>query len=112
MATFSQSTVDSGSDSIKDFYCSPCIEHKIDQWAEFYCNNCLKFYCARCINLHDQLFGKHVTYGRGDTRKLAVSKEVEEFLQKCDIHGDKLLEMFCDDHNQLCRTNCAFLNHR
>ncbi|XP_052235695.1 uncharacterized protein LOC127847674 isoform X5 [Dreissena polymorpha] len=112
MALFSQSTVGKGSDSFTDFCCSPCQEHKIDQWAEFYCDNCLKFYCAKCINLHGQLFGKHVTYGRGDTSKWPVCKEVEDFIQKCDLHKDKRLEMFCNDHSQLCCTNCAFVNHR
>ncbi|XP_052235683.1 uncharacterized protein LOC127847672 isoform X1 [Dreissena polymorpha] len=112
MATFSQTTLGKGSDLFTDFCCSPCLEHKIDQWAEFYCDNCLKFYCAKCTNLHGQLFGKHVTYGRGDTSKWPVSKEVEDFIQKCDLHEDKRLEMFCNDHNQLCCTNCAFLNHR
>ncbi|KAH3749885.1 hypothetical protein DPMN_184400 [Dreissena polymorpha] len=110
MASFS--TVGKGSHSFTDFCCSPCLEHKIDQWAEFYCDNCLKFYCEKCINLHGQLFGKHVTYGRGETSKWPVSKEVEDFIQKCDLHEDKRLEMFCYDHNQLCCTNCAFDNHR
>ncbi|XP_052255542.1 uncharacterized protein LOC127861180 isoform X2 [Dreissena polymorpha] len=112
MATLSQSTVGKGSDSFTDFCCSPCLEHKIDQLAEFYCDNCIKFYCAKCINLHGQLFGKHVTYGRGYISKWPLSKEVEDFLQKCDLHEDKRLKMFCNDHSQLCCTNCAFLNHR
>ncbi|KAH3824495.1 uncharacterized protein LOC127832611 [Dreissena polymorpha] len=112
MATFSQSTMDKGSDSFTDFCCSSCLEHKIDQWADFYCNNCQKFYCAKCINPHGQLFGKHVTYGRGDTSKWPVIKEVEDFLRKCDLHGEEDLKMFCNDHSQLCCTNCAFLNHR
>ncbi|XP_052248283.1 uncharacterized protein LOC127856229 isoform X2 [Dreissena polymorpha] len=113
MATFSQSTVDRGSDSIIDFSCSPCLEHKTYKLAEFHCDNCQKFFCAECITLHGQLFGKHVTYGlRGDTSKWPVSKEVEDFLQKCDLHEDKCLEMYCSDHSQLCCTNCAFLNHR
>ncbi|XP_052211973.1 uncharacterized protein LOC127831032 isoform X1 [Dreissena polymorpha] len=112
MAMFSQSTEDKGSDSFIDFCCSPCHEHKTVQWAEFYCDNCEKFYCAKCINLHGQLFGTHATYGRGDTSKWPVSKEVEDFLQKCDLHEDKRLEMYCNDHSQLCCTDCAFLNHR
>ncbi|KAH3719300.1 uncharacterized protein LOC127854993 [Dreissena polymorpha] len=112
MATFSQLTVDKGSDSVIDFCCSPCLEHKTVQWAEFYCDNCLKFYCAKCINLHGQLFGKHVTYGRGETSKWPVSKEVEDVIRKCDLHEDKLLEMFCDKHSQLCCTNCVRRNHR
>ncbi|XP_052245616.1 E3 ubiquitin-protein ligase TRIM33-like [Dreissena polymorpha] len=112
MATFSQSTMAKGSDSVIDFCCSPCLEHKTDQWAEFYCENCLKFYCANCINLHGQLFGKHVTYGRRETKKWPVPKEVEDFLQKCDLHEEKRSELFCYDHSQLCCTDCSFLNHR
>ncbi|KAH3717996.1 uncharacterized protein LOC127855906 [Dreissena polymorpha] len=107
MATYSKSTVASGSDSFRDFCCFPCLENKIDQWADFYCENCQKFYCAKCINRHGQLFGTHVTYGRGDTSKWPVAKEVEDFLQKCDLHEDKHLEMFCEDHSQLCCTNCV-----
>ncbi|XP_052235098.1 uncharacterized protein LOC127847298 [Dreissena polymorpha] len=30
----------------------------------------------------------------------------------CDVHKDKNLEMFCDNHSELCCTNCAILNHR
>ncbi|KAH3716659.1 hypothetical protein DPMN_059385 [Dreissena polymorpha] len=111
MATFSQSTMETCSDSIIDFCCSPCLEHKIGQWAELYCDTCQKFYCAECVTLHGQLFGKHVTYGRGDTSKWPASKEVQDFLLKCDLHEDKHLEMYCNDHSQLCCTNCAFLNH-
>ncbi|KAH3718635.1 hypothetical protein DPMN_061441 [Dreissena polymorpha] len=112
MATFSQSNVAKGSNAVIDFCCSPCLEHNIYQLAEVYCDNCLKLYCAKCITLHGQLFGKHIAYGRGDTSKWPVAKEVEDFLLKCDLHEDKRLEMFCDDHNQHCCDNCAFLNHR
>ncbi|KAH3779388.1 hypothetical protein DPMN_157190 [Dreissena polymorpha] len=114
MASFSKATLTKGSDSVIDFCCSPCQEHNIDQLAEFYCNNCLKFYCAKskCINLHGELFGKHVTYGRKDPSKWPVAKEVEDFLQKCDLHEDKRLELYCDDHSQLCCPNCVLLNHR
>ncbi|KAH3891018.1 transcription intermediary factor 1-alpha-like [Dreissena polymorpha] len=112
MATFSQSTIETCSDSFIDFCCSPCLEHKIDQSAELYCDTCQKFYCAECVTLHGQLFGKHVTYGRGDTSKWPASKEVQDFLLKCDLHEDKHLEMYCNNHSQLCCTNCAFLNHR
>ncbi|KAH3735057.1 hypothetical protein DPMN_041518 [Dreissena polymorpha] len=36
---------------------------------------------------------------------------MEDFLLKCDVHKDKKLKMFCQDHSQLCCTDCAFLNH-
>ncbi|XP_052262413.1 uncharacterized protein LOC127866065 [Dreissena polymorpha] len=40
-----------------------------------------------------------------------VSKQVEEFLLKCQAHKDHKIEMLCDDHSQLCCTKCAFNDH-
>ncbi|KAH3829826.1 hypothetical protein DPMN_103055 [Dreissena polymorpha] len=62
--------------------------------------------------MHSQLFIKHAPYGRGDLKKWPVAKQVEDFLLKCDVHKDKNIELFCDNHIELCCTNCAILNHR
>ncbi|KAH3708314.1 E3 ubiquitin-protein ligase TRIM33-like [Dreissena polymorpha] len=70
------------------------------------------FYCGKCIGLHSQLFTKHASFGRGDMKKWPVAKKVEDFLLKCDVHKEENLKMFCDEHSELCCTNCAFLNHR
>ncbi|XP_052230380.1 protein PML-like [Dreissena polymorpha] len=112
MATFLQSTIDKGSDILQDFLCSTCEDKKLDNMADFYCETCVKFYCGKCIGMHSQLFIKHAPYGRGDLKKWPVAKQVEDFLLKCDVHKDKNLELFCDNHIELCCTNCAILNHR
>ncbi|XP_052231846.1 uncharacterized protein LOC127845152 [Dreissena polymorpha] len=112
MATFLQSTIDKGSDILQDFLCSTCEDKKLDKMADFYCETCVKFYCGKCIGMHSQLFIKHTPYGRGDLKKWPVAKQVEDFLLKCDVHKDKNLELFCDNHIELCCTNCAILNHR
>ncbi|XP_052283874.1 uncharacterized protein LOC127880594 isoform X1 [Dreissena polymorpha] len=80
--------------------------------ADFYCESCVKFYCGECVNMHNKLFTKHTPYGRGAMKKWPVAKKVEDFLLKCDIHKEESLKMYCDDHSELCCTNCAFLNHR
>ncbi|XP_052259099.1 uncharacterized protein LOC127863578 isoform X3 [Dreissena polymorpha] len=97
-----------GSDEIKDFICLSCKEQAN---ADFYCKTCLKLYCGKCIQLHDKWFKKHSAYGRNDMKEWPVSKQVEEFLLKCEAHKDEQIEMLCDDHSQLCCTKCAFLNH-
>ncbi|XP_052235099.1 uncharacterized protein LOC127847299 [Dreissena polymorpha] len=112
MATFSQSTIDKGSDIFHDFFCSTCADEKLDNTANFYCESCVKFYCGKCIRPHSQFFTKHDPFGREDMKKWPVTKKVEDFLLKCDVHKDKNLEMFCSEHSELCCTNCAFLNHR
>ncbi|KAH3749814.1 uncharacterized protein LOC127848194 isoform X2 [Dreissena polymorpha] len=112
MATFSQSTIDKGSDIIQDFLCSTCEDKKLDNTADFYCESCVKFFCGNCIDLHSQLFTKQDTFSRKHMKKWPVTKKVEDFLLKCDVHKDENLKMFCDEHSELCCTNCAFLNHR
>ena len=102
MATFLQSTIDKGSDILQDFLCSTCEDKKLDKMADFYCETCVKFYCGKCIGMHSQLFIKHAPYGRGDLKKWPVAKQVEDFLLKCDVHKDKNLELFCDNHIELC----------
>ncbi|KAH3750147.1 hypothetical protein DPMN_184665 [Dreissena polymorpha] len=37
---------------------------------------------------------------------------MEDLLLKCDVHNNKILKMFCQDHSQLCCSDCVLLNHR
>ncbi|KAH3896615.1 hypothetical protein DPMN_020793 [Dreissena polymorpha] len=108
MAGLSMSSLAISSEEVKDFICSSCEEQAN---ADFYCKTCLKLYCGKCIQLHDKWFKKHSAYGRNDMKEWPVSKEVEEFLLKCEAHKDHKIEMLCDDHSQLCCTKCAFNNH-
>ncbi|XP_052260719.1 uncharacterized protein LOC127864858 isoform X3 [Dreissena polymorpha] len=88
-----------------------CSSRKEQANADFYCKTCLKLYCGKCIQLHDKWFKKHSSYGRNDMKEWPVSKQVEEFLLKCQAHKDDKIEMLCDDHSQLCCTKCAFNDH-
>ncbi|XP_052250498.1 uncharacterized protein LOC127857849 [Dreissena polymorpha] len=62
--------------------------------------------------MHRKLFTKHAPFGRGDMKNWPVAKKVEDFILKCDVHKEESLKMYCDEHSELCCTNCAFLNHR
>ncbi|XP_052253209.1 uncharacterized protein LOC127859742 [Dreissena polymorpha] len=112
MATFSQPTIESGSDMVQDFLCSTCEEKKLEESADYYCESCVKFFCSKCIDLHSQLFTQHSPHGRGDMKKWPVAKKVEDFLLKCDVHKEENNDMFCKDHSQLCCNKCAILSHR
>ncbi|KAH3702827.1 uncharacterized protein LOC127860666 [Dreissena polymorpha] len=112
MATFSQSTVEKGSDMVQDFLCSTCKDRKLEKSAEYYCETCVQFYCGNCIHVHGQLFTEHSPHGRGDMKKWPVAKKVEDFLLKCDVHKEENMEMFCKDHSQLCCRKCDIISHR
>ncbi|XP_052230337.1 uncharacterized protein LOC127844280 [Dreissena polymorpha] len=37
---------------------------------------------------------------------------MEDLLLKCDVHREEKLKMFCQDHSQLCCSDCVLMNHR
>ncbi|KAH3878942.1 hypothetical protein DPMN_002843, partial [Dreissena polymorpha] len=52
-----------------------------------------------------------MTCGREDIKKWPVSKAVEDFLRKCEVHADESLTQFCHDHGQLCCSACVGTIH-
>ncbi|KAH3693469.1 hypothetical protein DPMN_080902 [Dreissena polymorpha] len=52
-----------------------------------------------------------MTCGREDIKKWPVSKAVEDFLRKCEVHEDETLTQFCHDHSQLCCSACVGTIH-
>ncbi|KAH3812306.1 hypothetical protein DPMN_140735 [Dreissena polymorpha] len=52
-----------------------------------------------------------MTCGREDIKKWPVSKTVEDFLRKCEVHEDETLTQFCHDHRQLCCSACVGTIH-
>ncbi|XP_052220540.1 uncharacterized protein LOC127837456 isoform X1 [Dreissena polymorpha] len=111
MAT-SIGSVHNSLDLVKDYVCGACESKNVQEIAYYFCATCLKFFCENCISQHDQLYANHSKYGREDTNKWPLTKTMEDLLLKCDVHKDKKLKMFCQDHSQLCCTDCVLLNHR
>ncbi|KAH3879765.1 hypothetical protein DPMN_003671 [Dreissena polymorpha] len=112
MATGSLSSVPKRLRMVEDFSCTRCLEQNLTESADIYCEKCLRFYCNKCVILHSQFFTKHMTCGREDIKKWPVSKAVEDFLRKCEVHEDETLTQFCHDHSQLCCSACVGIIHR
>ncbi|XP_052234923.1 tripartite motif-containing protein 66-like isoform X1 [Dreissena polymorpha] len=111
MAT-SVDSVNDSSDYVKDYSCVACESKNIELCADFFCETCLKCFCQTCLYHHDQMFVNHVTYGRGESNKWPLTKTTEDLLLKCDVHNSETLKMFCQDHSQLCCSDCLLVNHR
>ncbi|KAH3895441.1 uncharacterized protein LOC127864228 [Dreissena polymorpha] len=111
MATVSLSSVPKRLRMVEDFRCTSCQELNLEESADIYCEACQKFYCKRCGHLHNQLSTEHTTVGVGDIKKWPVPKEVEDFLRMCEAHEDKTLTQFCQDHTQLCCSDCVVKIH-
>ncbi|XP_052235312.1 uncharacterized protein LOC127847442 isoform X2 [Dreissena polymorpha] len=111
MAT-SQGSGHNSSDLVKDYVCGGCESRNIYESADYFCATCTKFFCRKCIDPHDQIYANHSKYGRGETNKWPLTKTMEDLLLNCAVHKEEKLKMFCQDHSQLCCTDCFLLNHR
>ncbi|WAR09847.1 TRI33-like protein, partial [Mya arenaria] len=111
MASNLSSSVYQTSDLIHDFACSPCKDDGLNNEAQFFCDQCRKYYCNNCVAHHNKLFRTHSVLG-----KQAVSKWVGYAglspIEICDKHGDKKLDMLCEDHDELGCYVCVSLTHR
>ncbi|XP_052258276.1 uncharacterized protein LOC127862997 isoform X1 [Dreissena polymorpha] len=101
---------------VKYYCCTICEkERSVEIDADFYCENCLKYFCRTCINSHRQhgwWFYKKSPYGKDKIMKWPLSKKMETSLLICIIHKGEKLTMYCTDHNHLCCSRCVELNHR
>ena len=111
MAT-SVGSVHKSSDIVKDYSCVGCKSKNIEKSADIFCETCMKCFCEKCLYYHDQVFVNHLTYGRRETNKWPLEEAIENLLLKCDVHNKEKLKMFCQDHSQLCCSDCVLLKHR
>ncbi|WAR12030.1 TRI33-like protein, partial [Mya arenaria] len=97
------------SDLIHDFVCSPCHEDKLNTEAKYFCGDCSKYFCDKCLTFHSKLFKQHVVLGRKDVDKWVGQGDA---LISCDFHPGKVIELLCEDHAEMCCHLCVSLNHR
>ena len=83
---------------IQNAKCSS-IKH-IEINANSYCPECKKYFCNKCLNFHNEIFGDHKAINMNKNNKIFIDKCKEE------NHNDKL-EFYCKEHNILCCVGCT-----
>ena len=78
--------------------CSSSKHPEID--AISYCQDCKKYFCNKCQNMHSDLLEDH--------KPINLNNLNEVFIDKCkeENHINKL-EFFCKEHNSLCCVACT-----
>ncbi|XP_052231849.1 uncharacterized protein LOC127845155 [Dreissena polymorpha] len=100
------------SDTLAAYLCATCKNKNSKTVAKAYCKKCDACFCDQCVNLHNQLFQNHVTYGPKEKEKWPVAMATQEFLEICEVHTEEKLRLFCEDHTQLCCNTCILLSHQ
>ncbi|XP_052781938.1 uncharacterized protein LOC128218326 [Mya arenaria] len=112
MASKFESSIQRGCDFIHDFVCSPCEEDGLNTEAQYFCNQCTKYYCVNCVPVHNKLFKRHSVLDRTDKTKWAAAPGMVDVLERCERHPGEALKLVCGDHDQLCCHVCVAMDHR
>ncbi|WAR12982.1 TRI33-like protein, partial [Mya arenaria] len=97
------------SDLIHDFVCYPCQEDQLNTEAKYFCADCSKYYCDKCLTFHTKILKQHAVLGRKDVDKWEGHHGT---LISCDLHPQEVIKLLCEDHAEMCCHLCVSLNHR
>ncbi|KAH3799661.1 hypothetical protein DPMN_153272 [Dreissena polymorpha] len=100
------------SDCVHDFLCSGCDVSVLPIEAQYFCKDCPRYYCENCIDLHSQLFKKHVVLRRADRSDWPIAEVTLGYITQCEQHPEEKIKMFCKDHRKLCCIYCLHSDHR
>ncbi|KAH3854418.1 E3 ubiquitin-protein ligase arc-1-like [Dreissena polymorpha] len=112
MASNFESSIYRGSDLFFDFSRFTCLGNDRNTEAEVYCKDCSKVYCGKCLEYHNFLYQKHATLDKKNISKWPVSNATIDALEQCQVHKDRKLETFCEDHSELMCTVCHVYKHK
>ncbi|XP_060577280.1 uncharacterized protein LOC132734537 [Ruditapes philippinarum] len=104
-----QSSEVTSSDKVYKFACSPCNEIGNSSEAFFKCLNCQNFLCIKCYDGHNQFVKKHHIVNVNT--KETGSRIIQMKGHTCEAHQEKLIEMYCKDHDEVFCSACT-LKHR
>ncbi|XP_052227298.1 uncharacterized protein LOC127842025 isoform X2 [Dreissena polymorpha] len=110
MASNMESSINIGSESFFGFSCFTCQEDDKNTKADFYCEECYKFYCSKCVEDHNYLYKKHLILDKKNISQWRETYVIQ--LEQCQEHKKEKLTGFCEDHSQLICHACHVHNHQ
>ncbi|XP_053404906.1 uncharacterized protein LOC128558747 [Mercenaria mercenaria] len=99
-------------DQVREEFCLQCTRKDKKTVASVFCYDCDNFQCTQCADVHnffDVMKGHKMAKASEITTK-PVKFDMEG-LDRCETHV-KLFEFLCNDHDKLCCSTCAIINHR
>ncbi|XP_060574766.1 uncharacterized protein LOC132732372 [Ruditapes philippinarum] len=94
--------------------CSPCKRKERNKEADKYCADCNDYYCSDCVKFHEDipaLSGHKIL--DNDQVKDGTSRTLPEIpTQRCERHGFKLVDKYCQSHDKVGCSTCMAIDHR
>lgn len=114
MANFNQSFNISSDEPVNN-PCKPCSDAGIPKEATSFCVDCGELLCQKCLLDHNK-FSTLKSHQIVGVSQYEVSKRQSKVVslptERCEAHHGKLIDMFCEDHDEVCCAVCIAVQHR
>uniref|UniRef100_A0A8W8MSX5 Tripartite motif-containing protein 56 n=1 Tax=Magallana gigas TaxID=29159 RepID=A0A8W8MSX5_MAGGI len=102
-------TANSETDSVIN--CLVCKRKNETVLANHWCKSCAEPICDECKDIHSRIpiLQSHKIVEMNNTEKWNEAIDIDE---NCAIHKEKVVDIFCRDHNKLCCCVCFANQHR
>ena len=94
-------------------YCELCLRDNEEQTASNYCLSCKEYMCALCTKFHMKCLPtkdhKIVSLCEMESGQFLPTLEVAN---RCPIHCNEEIQLYCADHEQLCCGICGATTHK
>ena len=99
--------------STGQMHCEACLRDNIKEEGIDFCFSCNEKLCANCTKYHRRnlLTRDHKVVPLTETEKGGLEPYFDQG-EICGKHHGRLIEYFCDDHEEPCCTTCVCTTHR
>ena len=114
MASGGVDDLDAHSDEIFDLLCSVCRKKAQRTEATKFCVDCQDYYCSKCVKFHDNVpaLSSHKFINKDQFHSGISSKLTVIPTERCDRHGHKHVDMYCENHDNIGCSTCMVVEHR
>ena len=115
MASVDGSTsLQGASDELYDAICGPCQTDNLNKQAHHYCNECRKYLCNSCKDVHRKLAisKNHAILPAKQIPAPTSGSQRLVFAPYCSCNKNKQVEFCCEDHTEVICSPCKMVKHR
>ncbi|XP_060580309.1 transcription intermediary factor 1-beta-like isoform X2 [Ruditapes philippinarum] len=114
MAAISGSEMERQSDEPFRLLCSPCKRKERNKEADKYCADCHDYYCSDCVKCHDDIpaMSGHKILDKDQVKDGTSGTLPVTPTQRCERHGFKPVDMFCQSRDNVGCSTCMAVDHR
>ncbi|KAL4221401.1 hypothetical protein ACF0H5_019659 [Mactra antiquata] len=109
-------SMDNLSEETFDFICTTCDRKGKIVEAVRYCIECSGYCCLACTDIHTTFptLKDHnlLDASQGNQASNQPGSLPEFSTERCNLHKGKCIDMYCEEHNEVCCSTCIATNHR